>query len=369
MNLKSICCYGLSILIFFLFQTCKFSGDNSVGKINESVIVDTLLVSNFEPVVTTESGLLASPSELEILEEGRFAVYDNRLNRVLVFNQQGTKELEFGRSGSGPGEWDFGGGAKNLNFKNGYFLTEDQARFIFHVHNRNGEYIFSVGYPQYLYNSDKTLVSKDKLLVSTNGKEGALAILLDLNNEGEILQKIGLLESEPLPIRNHEQERVAYANGEIPKDAKNIALVAASTDAYYLFMKTLGELRRYSLEGELQWQRPLPESIKEPIFDFVSRINREDVRAGTVFPLEYAQDLKVVNERVYVYMPKLHPEAEDWHTRILVYNVDGELVRHLIFDYSDEEFNLAEFGITIDNTIYFIEWMSAQIIRFELDSL
>lgn len=368
MKIKSICLHGLSILFFFLFQSCKFNGENNVSQKNESVIVDTLLVSNLEPIVTMESGLLASPSELVILENGRFAVYDNRLRRILVFNQQGMKELEFGRSGSGPGEWDHGGGARDLNYKNGYFLTEDHARFMFHIHNRNGEYISSVHFPQYIANYHKILVSEDKLLVSTNGKEEALAILLDLDNEGEILKKIGLPESEPLPIRNHEQERVTYANGEIPEDAKNSALVAANVDAYYLFMNTLGELRRYSLEGELQWQRSLPQSIKKPIFDFVSQRNEEDVRTNTVFPLEYARDMKVVNDQIYVFMPKLHPEAEDVHTRIIVYNDDGELIRQLIFTFSWEEFYLGNFAINTDNTIYFIEWMSSQIIRFELDS-
>jgi hypothetical protein len=367
MNLKSFCCYGLSIFFIFLFKSCAFSGDNSNSKNNDLIIADTILVSNLEPVVTTESGLLASPAELEIIDDGGFAVYDNRLNRVIIFNQQGTKELEFGSRGSGPGEWDHGGGARDLNYKNGYFLTEDQARFMFHIHNRKGEFIYSVQFPHYIVNYHKILVSEDRLLVSTNGKEGALAILLDLNNDGEVLQKIGVPESEPLIIRNHEQERLAYANGEIPDDARNSALVAAGADAYYLFMNTLGELRRYSLEGELQWKISLPESIKEPIFDFVSRRNK-DVRPNFVFSLDYAQDIKVVNEHIYVYMPKLNQEAEDLHTRILVYDENGALVRHLIFDYSHEEFHLHEFGINTDDSIYFIDWISAQILRFQLGS-
>jgi hypothetical protein len=350
---------SLFILLLFFLSTCQ---GHSEQQKNQSVEIDSLSINDLETVVSTESELLGEPREIVSLDEQHLAVYDHGFKKIIVFNNEGNKQYEFGSIGEGPGEWDTMSGAADLEYLDEQFFTTNRSRFLFDLYDKEGNHLKSLPFPQYLKYSHKILLPANKLLVSTDGNENALAAILDLNEDGNIIQKIGSPESEYSEGRNLEQERITYSNGEIPKNALNEALVAGGQDGYFLFMNAMGELRHYSKDGELIMKQKIPANIKESRFDHVVTQNREEAKKHTVMTLKYAQEMKIHNEQIYLFMPKPHPSVEDLDFRMLVYNTKGNLLKHYVFTDSKQESFLYNFMIN-NNKVYFIDVMKAQILR------
>lgn len=356
----------LIVTIVFFVYACQKHSENEASQF-ESVKVDSVYISDLQRIVPMESGLLAEPREISVMDEENFAVYDHGFKRVMVFNTSGDKQYEFGSIGSGPGEWDEMTGVASLNFYNDQFLTANQGRFLFDRYDRNGRYLNSITYPRYMNYTDKTLLADNRLLVTTNGHEKALAVVLDLDSEGAIIQRIGSPEIEPAGVRNHEQERIAYANGQIPEQAKNNALAARGSDGYYLFMNTLGELRYYPNNGEPKWKENLPEAVTEPVFNYIVQQNREVARPHTVLPLKFALKMQIIDNMIYLFMPKLHPDINNMDVQLLAYDIEGNLKRHIVFPDSENEYFLYNAVISEGKKLYTIDIMNAQVFVYDLN--
>lgn len=351
----------LFTLLPLLLASCQsYSGEQE----SQAIVIDTLLVNDLETIVSTESALLGEPREIVSMHEHNLAVYDHAYKKIILFNSEGEKLDEFGNVGEGPGEWDAMSGAADLHFISDRFFTTNRGRFLFDLYDISGNHIKSIPFPQYLNNSHKTVLTDDKILVVTNGRENALAAVMDLNEEGNIIQKIGSPDSEYSEVRNIEQERVAYSNGVIPENDRNRALAAKGEDGYFIFMNALGELRHYSDDGEHIFQKEIPDLIKTSVFDFVVHQNKEELREHTVMPLEFAREMKIHDDLIYLFMPKPHPGATELDFRLLVYNSNGELQKHYVFEDPENESFLYDFAISSDNTVYFIDVMRSKILKF-----
>lgn len=348
-------------LLTFLLASCQSYSDQDEL---QSIEIDTLQVIDLAEIVSAESALLGEPREIVSMNEKHLAVYDHAYKKIIIFNSEGDKLDEFGNVGEGPGEWDSMSGAADLNFDSDLFFTNNRGRFLFDLYNRSGNHIRSISYPQYLNYSHKTLLPDGKLLVTTNGRENALAAVMDLNEMGNIIKRIGSPESEFSEARNIEQERLKYSNGEIPENDRNRALAAKGDDGYFIFMNALGELRHYSEDGELLFQKEIPEIIKTSVFDFVVHQNKEVAREHTVIRLAYARKMLINDDLIYLFMPKPHPGANELDFRMLVYNTNGELQKHYVFTDPEDESFLYDFTISNENNIYFIDVMSSKILKY-----
>lgn len=351
----------LVIACLLVFTACQSQpGDRE----DQAVKTDTIAIDSLETVISTESQLLGEPRNIVALGENEIAVYDHGFKQVIVFNKDGEQQLAFGKIGEGPGEWGEMSGAADLEYSNGHFFTMNSSRFIFDIYDKEGDHLQSISFPEYLDSSDKILLPDDKLLVTTQGRNNALAAVLDLNEGGKIVQTIGSPETEFSEERNFEQEKNTYAKGEIPDNARNTALAVRGKEGYFLFMNALGELRHYSGDGKLIAQHEIPESITNPVFDFVVTQNKEEDRPQTVTPLEYAQEMQVHNNRIYIFMPKPHPMAEDLNNQLLVFNSAGKFLRHYVFQDAKNKSFLYDMAVGDNGNIYFIDIMSARILRF-----
>lgn len=354
----------LFISCLFVFTACQ---NQSGNQDNKSVKTDSLDIGNLEKIITTESQLLGEPREIESLDENHLAVYDHGYKQIIVFNKDGEKKLAFGQTGDGPGEWGEMAGATDLDYQDQQFFTTNRSRFIFDLYDSEGNHLHSVPFPPYLSNTDKKLLSDDHLLIATDGRENSLAAVLDLQKDAEIVQRIGSPESEFAENRNHEEERITYAEGEIPENALNDVLVAKEEEGYFLFMNALGELRHYTDDGKRNMQLEIPNSIKEPIFNFVVTRNKDEVPEHTVVPLKYAKDIQVKNGLIYIYMPKPTPAVENLDSQLLVFNSDGEFLKHFIFQDPENKSFLYDFVIAEDDSIYLIDIMNARVLRLQSD--
>jgi hypothetical protein len=349
------------VLLAFLLASCQsYSGQQE----SQSIGIDTLRVTDLTTIVSTESALLGEPREIISIDAYDIAVYDHAYKKIILFNSEGEKLDEFGNIGEGPGEWDSMSGAADLNFVSDLFFTNNRGRFLFDLYDRSGNHIRSVSYPQYLNYSHKTLLPDGKMLVTTNGRENAIAVVMDLNEEGNIIKRIGSPESEFSETRNIEQERITYSNGEVPENDRNRALAAKGGDGYFIFMNALGEFRHYSEGGELLFQKEIPEIIKTSVFDYVVHQNKEVAREHTVMPLAYAREMLMNEDLIYLFMPKPHPGANELDFRMLIYNSNGELQKHYVFTDPENESFLYDFTISNENNIYFIDVMRSKILKF-----
>ena len=71
--------FGLPALLLASCQT--YSEDQE----SQSLAIDTLLISDLEPIVSSESALLGEPREIVSIHEYNFAVYDHAHKKKLSF--------------------------------------------------------------------------------------------------------------------------------------------------------------------------------------------------------------------------------------------------------------------------------------------
>lgn len=352
------------ILVILLLSACKNEADPNT---TSATSVDSLQIEALNVVVSTESEILGEPREIVNMDEDHFAVYDHGYEKIMVFDKSGEKKYEFGNTGEGPGEFAPMGGARDLDFHNETFFSTNGSRYFFDLHNRDGSHIRSISFEPYLNYTHKSLIGENKLLTTTDGAKNSLAAVLDLENDLAVLDSVGEPEAKFQLSRNFEDQRTTYANGELPDGALNEALVTNIEDDYVIFMNTLGELRRYSPDGEIVFEVELPGFVKETIFNYIVDRNKNDTSPHTVMPLEYAKDIQYKNGMIYLFMPMKNPDVEGLEARFLIYDENGSLLKHYVFNKDEKESYLYDFAVDTDHTVYFAEVMNARVLSFKPD--
>jgi hypothetical protein len=262
----------LFILLLSLFS-CQ--GNESIqDRESFQVAIDTLYIDEFEMLISVESDLLAQPNQLAIIDENTFAVHDQGLGKIIVFDQNGEMQYEFGRAGSGPGEWNPSYIGTFDYFDNRFILT-DRSTLRMLLFDREGTHIeTTVDTPVDLRFADIKLLAESKVLLSSNGNEESLAHILNLDDNAAIIERIGSPEVNPPETFNFNEIRDVLSSGNIPDALQNVALVSGSEKGFPILMNVLGELRYYDLNGQLQWQQVLPDEITVPLWDFVIEKNQ-----------------------------------------------------------------------------------------------
>lgn len=360
--MKHLFTVSLFISIILFSSACTNQATTNGDKSTE---VDSLQINAMNVVVPTSSELLGEPRELVLMDEQHFAVYDHAYQKMMVFDTSGTKQYEFGSTGRGPGEWDPMSGATDLNFRNNQFLTNNREEFKLDLYDREGAHIRSIPYKYYPRYSDKVWMEDEQLLAATHGKDSTLAVVTNLNNNEEIVLSIGTSATDYLERMDLDQERESYTNGEVPESAKNEALVAKAPDGFILFINAVGEIQRYSNEGELLFKKLIPNYVKQPIFDHAIQRNKELDSPGVVYPLEYAKDIRVENGLLYIFMPKKGLDGNVPDAQILIYDLDGMLQKQYVFTDQENSHFLYDMIIDEQSNIYLIDVMNAQILSFK----
>ncbi len=330
---------------------------------HQTLAIDTLRITDFEVIVSSESDLLANPRDLALINGNGFAVYDQGLNQIILFDQSGKQTHSFGRTGRGPGEWGQSFGATDLNFVDDQFLIYNREAYSFQLYDAGGQHIRSIRYEQQLNYTFKSLLPDQTVLVATDGRDGALAVILDLKDGGRILQKYGTPASEYVEMRSLEDERVSYSNGTIPSRALNEVLVAKTDEGAILFFMATGELRHVSDEGEILFTQGIPESIKEPVIQHFITQNKEFSNRDSVRPLRYAHLIRVKNDRIYLFNMKYAASGEGLDSRILVYDMSGSLINHYVYSNPNNDAAIAMMVVSDDNELYFID-SNTRILKY-----
>jgi len=106
------------------------------------------LAKTMAPLPDDADNFLSLPLDLTVDEKGRVFVADANAKTVFVWNEDGSFAGNFGKEGSGPGEfsfWSFGPQAY-LGAANGKIYVFDGGRRTINVFDENFEFVSSTGY-------------------------------------------------------------------------------------------------------------------------------------------------------------------------------------------------------------------------------
>lgn len=355
-EMKNIFCFLFFLLL--ALTSCQ-DNENIQDRKSHQVAIDTLFIDDFEMLISAESDLLAQPSQLAIMDENTFAVHDRGLGKIVVFDRNGEKQFEYGRAGSGPGEWD--PGFMGLDYYADRFIVTDRNAFRFLLFDRDGTHLKTIEIPDYIRLADQKLLTENRVLSSSSGHQESLALILDLDENEAIIERIGSPEVRPPETRNFDEIREILSSGNIPDALRNEALVAGSDKGIVIFMNVLGELRFYDTDGQLRWQQKLPDEITVPLWDFVIEKNQQARESAYLNPM-HATNLRLMDNRIYLLTLK-YPEADEMDVRLLVYNLDGNLIRHTVLLDADDELALWNFDVDNHHRLYFVDAAYGRILR------
>lgn len=360
-EMKNMFCFLFFLLL--VLTSCQDNENIQDRKLHQ-LAIDTLFIDDFEMLISVESNLLAQPSQLAVIDENTFAVHDAGLGKIVVFDRNGEKLFEFGRAGSGPGEWD--PGFMGLDYYANRFILTDRNAFRFLLFDRDGTHLKTIEIPDYLRLADKKLLAENRVLSSSSGHQESLALILDLDENATIIERIGSPEVNPPETWNFDEIREVLSSGNIPDALRNEALVASSDKGFLILMNVLGELRYYDTDGQLRWQQVLPDEITGPLWDFVIKINQQTRESVFVNPM-HSTNLQLMDDRIYLLTFK-YPEADERDVRLLVYNLDGNLIRHtVLLDSDDEQRALWDFDVDDHHRLYFVDVAYGRILRWNTE--
>lgn len=347
-----------------LAVVCLGCGEQAVSDIRDR-LPDTLAVSTFEVVVDPAAERLLFPMEIKVFSPRRFAVLDGGLNRVVVFDFDGTPQGHFGSGeGDGPGEWREPG---RLDYAQGVFVVTSRDHSAVNVYSQTGEPIQRSAFAARYRRSSYQLLADDLLLLSTGGHEDALAILTPLADIGTVTARIG----EPVAALtggriDFEQTRIDIAEGRLPAGIANNALVAGTAEEVYLLLNAAGDLRKYDAAGELLWNRSLPEAMLEPIRTRAVEANRSLPAGSHAFaPIDFALRVRFHQGLVYI-LGGFASETEP-RQHFAVFDSDGALASfHRLETDGELPCIILDFDLLPDGGILFIDALNARLLKARL---
>ncbi|MGD2153451.1 MAG: hypothetical protein PVG79_09290 [Gemmatimonadales bacterium] len=285
-------------------------------------LLDQLVISEVDTLVSLESGLLASPADLAVDNAGNAYVLDWQLPAVVVLPVTGDDPVSFGNEGAGPAEFSrpsvLAAGGDSIRV-----LDSGNGRV--QVLTTDGSYIRSYPMPaDYIGGAD--LHPNGRLAVPTQGfRHDALA--LTFQPDGQPGRTFGTLLVPRHEFWDMTAIRDQIIDGEVPRELRNWTLPIIDADAsLWLILNAEAVVQRYDARGNILWSLHLvaPEMtlIKERFF----ARNRELQAPGFV-PLIYVADAARVDDEIWLLLnlPDEHPSV------VLAVGHDGTLRRRLDF--------------------------------------
>lgn len=301
-----------------------------------------------ETLISTESGLLGSITDVAVAPDGTVYLVDMQANTIHVVDSTGTRSI--GREGAGPGEfmrpaslaiWHDTLGV--VDFENGrlQFLTLDGAP-LGSVPLAPGPAPGRVG-PGWM------------LLNPTLGMDSALVIVrgVDLRERA----RIGPREGPRMTMVRMAEAKRMIREGELPPIFQyNAQALAGADGSSWFLLPAKARVARYDSAGALAWSTELQDSaFAEVRRDFVAR--NESAAANQLFPLRFILDAEVVGEELWLLLGQsaLGPAS------ILVLGPDGSEVRRISVPTVEGADRL---GVDVERRrLYFVRSEAAELVR------
>ncbi|SHE30834.1 6-bladed beta-propeller protein [Fodinibius roseus] len=214
-----------------------------------------------------------------------FLIYEANPQKIIKFNYDGEKLQSFGSEGRGPGEF--------LSLTN-YWIRKDH----YLLYDYNGAKMIRYDFKGSLIDEYSVDISKltmtvdvlsgSKFVYPANGTHDSLLAISDLK-KGETV-----FFGQTIAERNetsNDMVRDIIERGEVPNYMKNSVQIGANGSGIFCFQNTKAILQKYTLEGQLQWERDLKMPMVEGVFeDFL----KENKKGKYITPLTYAYGMHVM---------------------------------------------------------------------------
>lgn len=216
-----------------------------------------------------------------------FLIYEAEPQKIIKFNYDGEKLQSFGSEGRGPGEF--------LSLTN-YWIREDH----YLLYDYNGAKMIRYDFDGSLIDEYSVDISKltmtmdvlsgSKFVYPTNGTNDSLLAISDLKKSettyfGQAIA--GRNES------SNEVVRDLIERGKVPNFMKNRVHIGANGIGIFCFQNTKALLQKYSMDGQLQWERDLKIPPVEGVFEDFLKTNKE---GKYITPLTYIYGMQVMED-------------------------------------------------------------------------
>ena len=250
-------------------------------------------VEGARTVITTQSELIAHPTDLVLDRSGTLYVLDGQNNRILVIDTAGEVQRQFGRGGAGPEE---------LERPTGIAVQEDTVVVLDRGNGRiqrwlsTGQHVGTQNQEEFSGGGPTALHATGALAVGTMGEGDVLVNILD--KHGQLVGGLRAPITPPVAIVNFTELKSEISAGVVPAFLRNIAVPVWHNDSeVWLLLQTENTVERYSVTGTLksstQLELPEAEAIRAAFF------KRNEEGAGLP-QLAYAADGVVVENMLWI---------------------------------------------------------------------
>ncbi len=294
---------------------------------------------------------------------------DHGFQQITSVNSIGQKGFSFGSQGEGPGE--FSAPSRFWVFDESY-LVYDYNSFKFILYDSNGDLIEETIVEKNPVNPDgfppnipltAHAISPHTLLIPSRGRNGSLFAIADIKT-GE-MEFAGKAVGEHVESYNSDEVQRAYSNGEIPEISLNMTALSGSSPAIYSFQQTTGVLEKYSLTGELIWDKQTRIPAQDELFERIARHNLNvDTSTEWYQPFIYAWtiDANEYGVALHLNVPEEEPVTAAWIP------ADGSEMKLISFPGLNSEVSglFGTFTVSPDNSrVYFLNNQDGVIYEAE----
>lgn len=284
---------GFGLVILIIMAGCGSEHENGNSHDIESApraSIDSLNL--FAGPATHKT--ISRPTAIEVLPNAKIAALDVKLNKVLLFNPDGSLDHTFGRRGKGPGEFV---APRALQVRGSTINVIDVALQRVNQFNLDGTFIRN--YPLEREAPHFGFVATgDSMEYYTvaNGLNGKLvghhnAATDKTRYFGEAVVK------NPPPTTDKQAFLNSAANGKVPAAIRNDLTMDFQEGMLYVFLKSMSRLQKYE-DGKMMWDKKLDHPVNDAIFTNFA----EDVQSGSSAfgVLRYIEDLTATSDNVYL---------------------------------------------------------------------
>jgi hypothetical protein len=295
--------------------------------------------------------VIANPTRITASNNG-FILYDDALNQIAVFTNDGDHVSTFGRQGRGPGEFQ---SVSTLRYDSGTIIVSDSELLRLTGFGSDGKIVSNHDLTASLFAMDNAILSSSRYITPTNGQEGGLAKFVDSEAGNEFV--FGEPVTKTPEAADFNQWHQDLSAGKVPDFFRNRIAVSGNESLFYLFLQTEGVLRQYSSDGDLIWEKQIeiPEFEKE--FErFVER--NKDNPPGRMYMLQYVHKMEQTEDGVYM----LLRIPGEFSTTLLFVDSSGE--NHRYYRFKEMEYRPSHFSISPDRQwVYFLNTSQGIIYR------
>ena len=290
--------FTLSIIFFLLVLTGCGSEPNT------SSDIDTVVLKNFETIISIEDNILATPTLIRRGINSNLFIYDDAQTKVLEVDNNGNVVNEFGQPGRGPGE---------LLLVNNFFLTDkhlyivDYIQYFIHQYDYNGQFLSSMDYGDKLgmpnappapfssseirakdINNQPFVTQNGNVMLSAAKFSDSVQSIYELTDwDGNHIAEIGSVPEGSTFVVDNEKLRADISARVVPSLYRSNAFVVndrANSNEYFLIYSALPLISKYDSSGQKLWSTEIPktqefDSLTTNFFETMERLQQADRRS------------------------------------------------------------------------------------------